>query len=124
MLCCRLRTQRRESLPVLMICSRSYQIHIVGEINVPIQEDLIGLPGAEWNRSRQVYSHPEALSQCTAFFEAHPQIQEVPISGYRKVRRICQGAEGSFQSSSRFLAGGGILSDGISAEGVQDSQPT
>jgi chorismate mutase/prephenate dehydratase len=63
---------------------QKYDIHAVGEINVPIHEDLIGLPGAKIDRIRQVYSHPEALSQCTAFFEAHPQIQTVPYQDTAK----------------------------------------
>ena len=57
---------------------QNYHIHAVDEINVPIQEDLIGLPGAKIEQIRQVYSHPEALSQCTGFFEAHPEIQNIP----------------------------------------------
>lgn len=63
---------------------QKYAIHIVGEINVPIQEDLIVLPGTKLEQIRQVYSHPEALSQCTEFFAAHPAIQEVPYQDTAK----------------------------------------
>lgn len=52
---------------------RDYDIHAVGEINVPITEDLVVCPGTKMEEIRDVYSHPEALSQCTKFFEAHPQ---------------------------------------------------
>ncbi len=63
---------------------QNYAIHVVGEINVPIQQNLIGLPGARIEEIKQVYSHPEALSQCAGFFEAHPQIQEVPYQDTAK----------------------------------------
>ncbi len=63
---------------------QKYAIHIVGEINVPIQEDLIVVPGTKMEDIKEVYSHPEALSQCTGFFEAHPEIQEVPYQDTAK----------------------------------------
>ncbi len=57
---------------------RRYEIHAVGEIDIPIREDLIVIPGTKEEEIREVYSHPEALSQCTEFFAAHPQITSVP----------------------------------------------
>lgn len=63
---------------------QKYQIRAVGEINVPIHEDLIGLPSAKLEEIKEVYSHPEALSQCTNFFEAHPSIQTVPYQDTAK----------------------------------------
>ena len=54
-----------------------YDIHVVGEINVPIHHHLIGLPEAQLEDIREAYSHPEALSQCQEFFDANPQIRPV-----------------------------------------------
>ena len=51
---------------------RDYDIHAVGEINVPITEDLVVCPGTKIEEIEEVYSNPEALSQCTRFFEEHP----------------------------------------------------
>ncbi|MGX7106600.1 prephenate dehydratase [Hutsoniella sourekii] len=44
----------------------------------PVRHSLWGLPGSEISQIRQVYSHPEALSQCQQFFQDHPWIE--PIS--------------------------------------------
>lgn len=55
-----------------------YHIHAVGEILVPIRQDLIGIPGTQISELKEVYSHPEALSQCQRFFQEHPQIKQVP----------------------------------------------
>lgn len=57
---------------------KDYHIHAVGEINVPIRENLIALPGTDIHEIREVYSHPEALSQCTRFFSEHPWMRSVP----------------------------------------------
>lgn len=57
---------------------KDYHIHAVGEINVPIRENLIAVPGTDLSEIREVYSHPEALSQCTRFFSEHPGIRSVP----------------------------------------------
>ena len=46
----------------------------------PVRHTLWGLPESSLDRVRQVYSHPEALSQCQSFFEAHPQIEPVPFT--------------------------------------------
>lgn len=54
---------------------RHYRIHAVGEIDIPIYEDLIVVPGTSLEEIREVYSHPEALSQCSEFFAAHPWME-------------------------------------------------
>lgn len=56
---------------------RNYGIHAVGEIIVPIRENLLVLPGTKIEDIKEVYSHPEALSQCQGFFEEHPYLSGV-----------------------------------------------
>ena len=43
-----------------------------------VRHTLWGLPGSSIEQLRQVYSHPEALSQSQAFFEKYPHIEAVP----------------------------------------------
>ncbi len=52
-----------------------YGVYAVGEVNVEIREDLIGVPGARISEIKEVYSHPEALSQCTGLFEKYPNMK-------------------------------------------------
>ena len=52
-----------------------FNVHIVGETVVPIRECLIAVPGAKIEDIREVYSHPEALSQCQALFDRYPDMQ-------------------------------------------------
>lgn len=56
---------------------QKYDVHVVGEINVPIIQNLIVLPNTKLEEIREVYSHPEALSQCANFFQKHRGMKEV-----------------------------------------------
>lgn len=40
-----------------------------------VQHTLWALPGSKLEDIKQVYSHPEALSQCAGFFDQHPDIE-------------------------------------------------
>ncbi|MCI1306149.1 MAG: prephenate dehydratase [Lachnospiraceae bacterium] len=56
-----------------------FPIYIVGEQVIPINHRLLGIPGAKKETIRTVYSHPQALAQCRAYLEAHPQWECVPV---------------------------------------------
>lgn len=54
------------------------QLAIVAETILPVEMQLIGLPGASLGDIRSVASHPMALAQCERFFAAHPEWKRVP----------------------------------------------
>ena len=54
-----------------------FQIWAVGEISIPIRENLIVCKGTKLRQVKEVYSHPEALSHCTRFFYEHPDFTPV-----------------------------------------------
>ena len=51
---------------------------IAAETILPIEMNLIAMPGATMQDIRNVASHPMALAQCERFFAAHPQFKRVP----------------------------------------------
>ena len=51
---------------------------VVGEIVLPIHHCLLALPGTGLSGIQRVLSHPVALAQCRAFFQAHPDIVALP----------------------------------------------
>jgi prephenate dehydratase len=54
------------------------RLAIVAETILPIEMQLIALPGASLREIRSVASHPMALAQCERFFAAHPEWKRVP----------------------------------------------
>lgn len=50
---------------------------ITAEVNIPIRQNLLALPGARIEDLTEVHSHPMALAQCAAFFNARPHIRLV-----------------------------------------------
>jgi prephenate dehydratase len=54
------------------------RLAIVAETILPIEMQLIALPGTTMGDIRSVASHPMALAQCERFFAAHPQWNRVP----------------------------------------------
>ncbi len=53
-------------------------LHICGETRIRIQHSLIGLPDADLDDIRIVFSHPQGLAQCSRFLDRHPQIERRP----------------------------------------------
>ncbi len=53
---------------------RELQLHIVGEVYVPIQLHLLGLESTQFKDVEYVQSHPMAIRQCQTFFEDYPHI--------------------------------------------------
>ena len=51
---------------------------IVGEVMLRIEHTLCVMPGVKLSDLKRVYSHPQALAQCSKFFAENPQIKAVP----------------------------------------------
>jgi 3-deoxy-7-phosphoheptulonate synthase len=54
-------------------------LRIVGEKIIRILHHLIGLPSSSLEGIRQVYSHPQALSQCALYLERFPAWEKIPF---------------------------------------------
>lgn len=46
-------------------------LHIIGEFFLPINHQLLGLPGTKLEEIKSASSHPQALAQCSAFLKKH-----------------------------------------------------
>ena len=53
-----------------------YQNVIIGEQIIKIDHCLIGLKDVDISGITDVYSHPQALMQCSKFLEAHPKLEK------------------------------------------------
>jgi prephenate dehydratase len=56
---------------------RASSLVILDEVDIQIDQHLIGCPGAALDTIETVQSHPMALAQCRHFFELHPKIKSV-----------------------------------------------
>jgi prephenate dehydratase len=63
----------------LDLLQRYPDIRVIGEQQVRIVHNLIGLGGTPLEQVRKVYSHPQGLAQCTAFLDRYPQMERVPF---------------------------------------------
>ncbi|MGL6175259.1 MAG: prephenate dehydratase [Cellulosilyticaceae bacterium] len=56
----------------------AYNLHVIGEQVVKVEHSLLGIKGASIDTVTQVYSHPQALSQCNQFLSEHEAFKSVP----------------------------------------------
>lgn len=54
------------------------ELRRIGEIDIDIAHVLAGTPDSSIENITSVYSHIEALRQCSAFFAANPHLSQVP----------------------------------------------
>ena len=54
-----------------------YRLNIYGEYFQKIEHNLLGLPGTEISEIKDVYSHSQALSQCSKFIKSNNLIEHV-----------------------------------------------
>ena len=56
-----------------------HNVYIVGETELPVNHALLGLPGATLEDIHQVYSHPQALMQCSQYLNSHRQWRQISM---------------------------------------------
>ena len=56
---------------------RLNSLTVLDEIQIKIEQHLIGCPGTSLNVIETVQSHPVALAQCSRFFQTHPRLKSV-----------------------------------------------
>lgn len=57
-----------------------FENYIVGEVFLPIDHTLAGLPGTKLSDIERVYSHPQALMQSAKFLDDHRDWQQISVA--------------------------------------------
>lgn len=57
-----------------------FENYIVGEVFLPIDHTLAGLPGTKLSDIERVYSHPQALMQSAKFLDEHREWQQISVA--------------------------------------------
>lgn len=55
-------------------------LRVVAEVVRPIEQCLLGVPGARVDDLRRALSHPVALAQCTDFLRRHPDMEAIAVA--------------------------------------------
>lgn len=56
---------------------REHELTILGDLELEVVHSLLALPGVAIEQVRQIYSHPQALSQCDRFLRGLPGVEVV-----------------------------------------------
>jgi len=85
-----------------LLCDKN--VSICGEIYLPIHHMLLTRSPVDIKEIKRVYSHPQALAQCSGFLKKHPRIEQV--------------ASSNTAAAAKFVAEKGQDSDAASASEV------
>ena len=66
------------SVGAVLDLMQSHSFRIVRSLKLKVDHSLLALPGVTLGEIREIRSHPQALGQCSRFFEAHPEIKAIP----------------------------------------------
>ena len=89
---------------------QDYPVSIIGETYLPIEQNLLALPGQTLADIKLVRSHPMALLQCTNFLEENPHIQALESADT---------AESAREIRENNLTGVGAIASKLAAERYQ-----
>ena len=64
-----------------------------------VQHTLLGMPGSKLEDITNVYSHPEALSQCDTFFEKHPNLEAKAYSDTARAAEFIKNSKSLTQAA-------------------------
>lgn len=56
-----------------------YHNYIVAEIFLPVKHALLGVPGADLEQIHTVFSHPQALMQCSEYLNSHREWSQISV---------------------------------------------
>lgn len=93
-------------------------LKIAGEHKVRIRQNLVAMPGQEIDQINEVYSHPIALAQCSAFFSENKHLKAVEwddtASAAKMIaREKCMGKAGICSERAAEIYGLDIIAKGI-----------
>jgi chorismate mutase/prephenate dehydratase len=106
---------------------KEYGYYIVGEQKIKVNHCMLGIEGADLSKIKKVYSHPQALSQCSKFLEANRQWEAISMKNTamaaKKVKEDGDSTQAAIASSmTSKLYGLEILSEGIQNNSTNETR--
>lgn len=106
---------------------KEYGYHIVGEQKIKINHCVLGPDGADFSRIKKIYSHPQALAQCSKFLEAHREWEIIPerntAMAAKKVKEDADPTQAAIASSlTAELYGLQLLAEGVQNNSMNETR--
>ena len=106
---------------------KEYGYYIVGEQKIKINHCILGLEGADFRRIRKIYSHPQALAQCSKFLEEHREWEIIPekntAMAAKKVKEDADPSQAAIASSlTAELYGLHLLAEGVQNNSMNETR--
>ena len=98
-----------------------YELYIVGEQLVKIEQHLMALPGTRLEEIREVYSHAQGFAQSERFFSQHPDWNLIPYFNTAKGAEHVAGAKDRSKACVASLKAAEIYGLTVLAKGIQDN---
>ena len=93
-------------------------VRLVGEVVVPVDHALLGLPGARLEDIKRVYSHPQALAQAEEFLSSL-RVEVVPVHDTAGAARMVAEAGRTDQAAVASVRAGSLQGLAVLAERIQ-----
>lgn len=106
---------------------KEYGYYIVGEQKIKINHCILGLDGANFDHIKKIYSHPQALAQCSKFLEKHREWEIIPekntAMAAKKVKEDADPTQAAIASSlTAELYGLDMLAEGVQNNSMNETR--
>lgn len=100
---------------------KEYGYYIVGEQKIKINHCVLGLPGVNFGDIKKLYSHPQALAQCSKFLEAHREWEIIPAKNTAMAAKKVEEDKNPTQAAIASSMTAELYGLDMLAEGVQNN---
>ena len=101
--------------------SRFEDVSIIGSVTLNIRHALLGVKGGRLEDVKNVYSHPQALSQCKKYLENHPEWKHVDAVSTATAAKTVSQLESSENAAIASIVNASLYGLDVLCEDIEDN---
>ena len=101
--------------------SRFEDVSIIGSVTLNIRHALLGVKGGRLEDVKNVYSHPQALSQCKKYLESHPEWKHVDAVSTATAAKTVSQLESSENAAIASIVNASLYGLDVLCEDIEDN---